>query len=313
MNFMRIFLCIVTFYFFSPDELSAKIRIFTFHYNSPEFLEFQYKTFKKFILDDYEIFVVNDAPDSTKEKSIRDVCEKYDLMCVRYEQEWHRTDPINEKIRMMDDTPQKNSYFLFPFEEGSLDLRAVSEQPSVRHCHVIQYALDHFGYDHDDIVVIMDADVFPVKPIRIRDLLKDVPLMGVDSEFRDKHYLWVPFIAFDPKRLPEVKDLKFHLGVIDEMLCDTGSYSAVYLKEHPEVPFRLYPRCPDYDFYPWDATTFLAFGFNNPYDIAKISWPITLEFYIDYHFIHYIGGAAHVKSAKKLQATYDFLNCLLKE
>ncbi len=313
MNLFKTGLWILVLCFLVPQELSAKIRILTFQYNSPDFLEFQYKTLKKFIIDEYELFVINDAPDPANEKLIRDVCEKYDLKYVRYEQIWHMTDSLNELIRERVNTPHRNSYFQFPLEAGFPDLKAIAQQPSVRHCHVIQYALDLFGYEHDDIVVIMDADVFPVKTISIRDLLKEAPIVGIDSQFQDKHYLWVPFIAFDPKRLPNIKNLKFHLDLIDDMLCDTGSHSHWYLKDNPEVTYRLYPRCSDNDLHPWDLYAFSTFGFNQPSEIAKINWPISIEFYVDYHFIHYLGGAAHEKSAKKLQATYDFLNCVLME
>ena len=147
----------------------------------------------------------------------------------------------------------------------------------------------------------------------IRELLKNSPLIGIDSEFKDKHYLWVPFIAFDPKRLPHIKDLKFHVDLIDDLLCDTGSHSYHYLKNNLEVSYRLYPRCSDYDFYPWDATTFLRFDFNNPSEIAKISWPISVEFYVDYHLVHYVGGSAHIHSVHKRQAFNDFLNSILRE
>lgn len=318
MNFIRILLWVLPFYFFLPQELPAKIRLLTFHYNHVEFLEFQCKTFKSFILDDYEVIVVNDAPNADDEKLIRETCEKNGLKCVRFEQSWHMTDPLNEYIRMRVDTPQKNSYFHFPLVEGYPDLEAISQQCSVRHCHVIQHALDLFGYDHDDIVVIMDGDVFPIKPISIRDLLIDAPLAGVDSGFHQRHYLWVPFIAFDPTRLPNIKDLKFHLDVIDDLLCDTGSHSYLYLKNNPEVPYRFYPRCFDTDFYPWDPSTFLKFGFDDP-RMAQITWPTTMEFYVDYHFVHYVGGSSSLGGPTDLypkikrQALYDLLKCVLKE
>ncbi len=54
-------------YFIAP--LSAKVLLFTFAYNRPELIELQYKTFKKFLLDDYELIVINDAksPDMIKQ------------------------------------------------------------------------------------------------------------------------------------------------------------------------------------------------------------------------------------------------------
>ena len=308
---MKRLLWISALLFFLPQCLWGKVRVLIFHYNRPDFLEFQYQTFKKFVLDeDYELIIFNDAPNSKDEKSIQEICDKYKLQCVRYEQSWHENNPLNEWIRSSVDSPLKNSFFVFPLENNRPSPKAIFEQCSIRHCHVIQYALDHFGYNHDDIVVIMDADVFPIKPIKIRDLLIEYPLVGIDSEFKHMHYLWVPFIAFDPKRLPNITDLKFHLDFIEGILCDTGSHSYHYFKDNPGVPYQLYPRRSDNDFSPWDELTFLKFGFNQD-GIDKISWPISMEFYIDYHFIHFVGGSG-IPHLKKNQNFLDFIQCILK-
>ena len=177
---------------------------------------------------------------------------------------------------------------------------------------MIQYALDHFGYDHDDLVVIMDADVFPIQPMSIRDLVTDIPLIGIDSEFKDLHYLWVPFIVLDPKRLPNLRDLRFSVGFINDVLCDTGSQSDQYLKNNPEVPYQLYPRRSGNDFYPWDSDTFLRLGFYN-HGMNQLSWPSPFEFYVDYHLVHHVGGSAQDPSIHKTQAICDLLNCALAE
>ena len=44
-------------------SLHAKVLIYTYAYNRPDFIEIQHKTFQKFLKDDYE-FVVFDDGDS---------------------------------------------------------------------------------------------------------------------------------------------------------------------------------------------------------------------------------------------------------
>ncbi len=303
-------LLVVWIFLIFPAILTAKIRILTFHYNRPDFLEYQCQAFKKFFPDEYEIIVFNDAPDSKMQKEIEEACEKNGITCVRFEQSWHETDPLNEMIRNLLDTPQKNSFFRFPLKNGFPSHEAIAQQVSVRHCHVIQYALDHYGYGHDDVVVILDADVFPIKPISIRSLLKDVQLVAIDSEFKHIHYAWVPFVAFDPRKLPDLADLKFHVDVIDEVLCDTGSHSYHYLKNHPEVTCRLFPRRSDSEFYPWDPLVFLNAGFDHPFELSAIGWLISIEFYIDDHFVHFCGGSG-LHPEKKWQVFHRFMNCIL--
>jgi len=76
-------------------------------------------------------------------------------------------------------------------------------------------------------------------PVSIRHLLEDVPLIGIDIDWPNAKWLWIPLIAFDPKRLPDVKDLKFHVGLIDGIVCDTGSASHEYLKNQLEVMYSF--------------------------------------------------------------------------
>lgn len=280
---------LATLIFFSND-LSATIRILTFHCNHAEFLEYQCKALDKFLLDDYELIVFNDGYNEKEQNAIQAVCEKYHVKNVAYEQSWHETHPLNEQVRTVLSTPHGNDFFHFPTKDGYPDIKKIYDNPSIRHCHLIQYALDDYGYDHDDIVVIMDGDVFMIQPMSIRALLAEVPIVGIDSEFRDKHYLWVPFIAFDPNQLPNRKDLQFHPDLIDGIVCDTGSHSDQYLKKNPDVNYRLYPRRSSSDFFPYDALTFFKFGLE-PLAKSSIRWPTSMEFYVDYHLIHFCGGA----------------------
>lgn len=67
--------------FFFYGELPAKIRILTFHYNKPDFIEWQYKTFKRFLMDDFELIVFNDAARSKDEKAIQEIFERLDKVC----------------------------------------------------------------------------------------------------------------------------------------------------------------------------------------------------------------------------------------
>lgn len=307
----RVIKFIVVLVFLFSQNLSATIRILTFHCNHSEFLEYQCKALKKFILDDYELIVMNDGVNEKEQNAIKAVCEKYGVKNVFYKQSWHATDRLNKQVRAALSTPRGNDFFCFPLKAGYPDIQKIYENVSVRHCHLIQYALDYFGYNHDDIVVIMDGDVFAIQPISIRALLAEVPIAGMDSEFRDKHYLWVPFIAFDPARLPNMDDLKFHVDLIDGIMCDTGSHSYQYLKNNPEVKYRLYPRRSALDFFPYDVETFSKFGLE-PLAHSSIKWPTGMEFYVNYHFLHFCGGSGLHPVTKFFDVAY-LMGRLLEE
>jgi len=287
------------------QDLRCAVRIITFHCNHPEFLEYQCKSLEKFLRDDYELIVMNDGVNSQEHNAIKALSQKYGALNVTYEQHWHRTDPLNKKIKEILSRPHFNDFFNF-------DMKKIYEHISLRHCHLIQYALDQFGYDHDDVVVIMDGDAFLVQPLSIRSLLTETPLVGIDSDFKDRHYLWVPFVAFEPKRLPNVRELKFHMDNVEGVICDTGSNSYHYLKNHPEVPFQLYSRHKASDFAFYGAEDFSKIGLS-PLAACDIEWQaLRTEFYIDYHLIHFYGGST-TNPKQRYQAMAKIMGAILEE
>jgi len=269
-------------------SLHAKIRFLTFHFNRPDFIELQYKTLKRFIEDDYELIVFNDANTKEREEGVRSMCEKYGITCIRFEPEWHTENPLNHQIlRDLTHPSLIHSHISF----GGKNLAGISQQLSVRHCHVIQYALDNFGYGHDDIVVILDGDIFPIRQLNLRTLMKKNPLIGSRRMFADQiiDYFWVPFVAFDPKRLPRVRDLKFHVSLINGYIYDTGAASFYYLRENPRVHSKMYDYHSSTPFYESSIDHMERSGFNeNEIELTKtLPWPQCVEFHIDHHFLHY--------------------------
>ncbi len=303
---LALIFCFVSF------QLGAKIRILTFQANHTGFIEYQHKALQKFLLDDYELIVFNDGFNEEKQNAIRNTCDLFGVKCVDYDPSWHADNPLNLEIQRALSTETGNDFFRIPLKDEIPEIQKIYEHVSIRHCHVIQYALDTHGYDHDDIVVILDGDVFPMKPFSIRELLTDVPIVGIDSDFHGRHYLWVPFIAFDPQRLPNLRDLKFHVDLVDGWVCDSGSHSFHYLKENPDVAFRLFPRRSISDFSPYTKEAFAKFGLESLAK-ARIKWPTPhMEFYIDYHLIHF-GGGSGLHPMRKFQDFKKIMESVLEE
>ncbi len=218
------------------SPLSAKVRFLTFHYNKPQYIEIQYKMFKKFMRNDYELIVFNDAKDPILSTAIKENCAKYGIKCVRYKQKWHPDESLNYEIAEWIKNPSLTNIHAFISPQPS----DIGQQPSVRHCHVIQYALENYGYKHNDIVALVDGDAFPIRPLNIRTLLKKHDIIGIRKEYADIDYLWVVFVAFNPRTMPYVKELKFDIAVVNNILHDTGSYTYHFLNNHPDVNCKKY-------------------------------------------------------------------------
>jgi hypothetical protein len=325
---------LLLFFLFLNGPLFATLRILTFHCNQPDFIELQYKTLKTFLLDDFELIVFNDAKTEKYENEIADICKQYQIQCVRFKPEWHLTDPLNAYLKMRLEEPSTIGYWGW---DKSTSIEELGNHPSVRHSHVIQYALDHYGYDHDDIVVIMDGDNFLIESLSFRELLGTKDIVGFhqrgDSlgELRSRMELtvpegmemfWVVFIAFNPQKLPDVRQLQFHVDVISghpvlphNTISDTGAALFKYLWAHPELRLEAYPwQC---------AYTFRCFGHQKMKKMQMSDLliqfindlaPENVQFFLYEHFMHIASGSwegVDPRQEKRLFLVRQFLKDLL--
>ena len=81
-------ICLFSIAFFSKASLDAKVLIMTLSYNKPEFIRWQHATFKKFLKDDYEFVVFNDAPNKKLSKKIEAACRKLKIECISAEKKY---------------------------------------------------------------------------------------------------------------------------------------------------------------------------------------------------------------------------------
>ena len=62
------------------------VQIFTSVVNRPDFVEIQYKLFKKFLKDDFQFNVVDDSLDDDISSQFKEVCDKYGIVYYRKNQ-----------------------------------------------------------------------------------------------------------------------------------------------------------------------------------------------------------------------------------
>ncbi|NGX47843.1 MAG: hypothetical protein K1000chlam3_01228 [Chlamydiae bacterium] len=298
------------------SQAFAKVRFLTFHCNKPDFIELQCKTLAKYMENDYELIVFNDANDLKLEEEIRETCEKYGIQCVRFEQEWHETDPLNDEfIQLLNDPDLVHSHIHC---KGCTDVKQFAKHGSFRHAHVIQYAMDNFGYDHDDIVVILDGDLFPIRPLDLRALLKDYDIIGLQRIISEEKidYLWVPFIAFNVQNLPNKYDLRFHPDKINQFFHDTGAHTYHYLKNNPQVRVKKYPGHSSTSFHKLNSGDMKRHGFNKrEIELTKtLPWPQCVEFHVDHLLLHFGASSFNLEGHEiKEKCVHEFIEKILAD
>jgi hypothetical protein len=252
-------------------SLSAKVLIFTYSYNRPDFIEIQHKTFQKFLLDAYEFIVFNDAIDENVRIAIENMCNTYAIPCIRIPQEIHDS----------------------------------NYSPSARNCDVVKYSLEKMGFHHNDILVLIDSDMFLIKEFSIRNYLAGFELAGVEQIKSHINYLWIGIVFLNMATMPNKTTINFDCGQIENINTDSGGHTYNYLKNNPWARVRYFNTI--YyakDFYcdsckinnePLCIHTIpqmQALGFSLPLiKLCQQNCNSIMEIFLDSTFLHYRAGS----------------------
>lgn len=215
---MKLFKYFLISILFSAIDVESKVLIMTSAYNRPEFIEWQYKTFKKFLLDDYEYVVVNDAEDAKLCAKIEKQCQKFGITILRVPQEeCHKN--LQKGVRHWENAfnfPEK--WYRVNFREGE----------------VVQYAFDQLGFKHDDLVMMIDSDVFLIKPLSIRELMGDHHIYS---------QIWNPeLMIFNMPKLPHKNAMIFHSGFVGSKWVDLCDFLHIYIRCHDDLKIKAQER-----------------------------------------------------------------------
>lgn len=256
---------------------SAKILIFTCSYNRPDFIEIQHKTLAAFLEDEYEYVVFDDSNEPNMTQKMKATCDALGVRYVKIPQEIH-------DLPYLPRQPEENY-----------------NHPTVRNVNAVQYFLNTLGFNHDDIVVLLDSDIFLVKPFSIRKFMHGYDMAGAMSSSKFVRYVWHVLAFLDMRTLPNRHTLSFNCGRIDGNPVDGGGYSYYYLRDNPEMKFKhahhifsgsvACQTCQSEPFSICSHNTELLknIGMNDA-QIEFIQSAHNVEFHLDHTFMHYRGG-----------------------
>jgi hypothetical protein len=294
--------------FFLPALAFAKTLVFTTAFNRPDFVELQQKLFNKFLEDDFEYIVVSDANTLQMRETMKQTCERLKIRLIEVPQGIH-------------DRPY------LPRQVGDN-----FHNPNVRHCNSAQWAWDTHFSNHEGPVMLIDSDMFLIRPFSVEKTLEDKHLAGVmwgttDSETNAPYsYLWLALILFNNPKLPEKERICFNPGALPgtKAVCDSGGWTSLYLKRFGEIlkvhnlsylqGHQFY--CP-YRYASVDSQKFENIreeeirsnlesrGFTRNEINLALKKPYTIELLGDNHFLHYRAGTNYENYSDEFLQTKD--------
>lgn len=272
----------------SPQASPLKVLFFSYVYNRPDFVALQKKTLDAFCKDPHELIVFNDAPTDTACAEIEGMCKKLDVRCVRVPQSLHWT-----------------------------------PKPGQRHIDSIKFSFQKFGLDHKGIVVMLDADMFLIKPINVNEYMDGYDLIG-GKQWREDRGKLVTYIApglafFNMTTLPNKHQINFRGDRVEGILCDVGGHMYYYLQNNPSLKYRLFVA-PSLERLSKNADQLKSEGFDNLAIELILNTDVKygFEFHGDNHFLHYYAGGSNWPDysakflAEKDLALYAFVEKSLK-
>lgn len=180
------------------------IKIYSIQFNNPEFLYYQFLTFKKFIKEEHELICINNSFDKPEEK-----------------------EAIRQKAHEL------NIPHYFP--EGINHSKS-----GYSHQTALQWTWKNFIINSNDINIIVDHDMFFIRDFSF-DPSYDITsvMQGRGEHIRYFH----PGFMVINNTLKDKETVDFKGELIDGFNCDTGGNWHHYLVAHPQLKIKGLSIC----------------------------------------------------------------------
>lgn len=177
-----------------------KISFFSFAVNTLFPLDITHRQFKKFMKEDFEFILFNDAYDPVMEKNINTIASYNKIPCVRVPQNIHGV-----------------------------------RNPSECYASTLNWALREYAVDNNcEIIVLMHSDIFPICDVSISNIIGN-DIIASTPEFRllngkGVNYFYPAFTIVNMKLLKNVNELDFSLmpGL------DVGGKTKEFIEKYPD-------------------------------------------------------------------------------
>lgn len=182
------------------------MKVITCVVNNPTFIEIQYKTLKKYLKNDFEYIVFNDAksfPDFTNDndvnlkKEIEDLCKRLNIKCINIPNDTH----FHKSIKC----------------------------PSTRTALGMNFMLK-YQIANPDQYLILDSDMFLIDYLDVNERYKDFKTaFNLRTRFvnnKTYRYMWVGIVYMDMSKIDDIYYLDWGLNY---GITDTGGMSEEWM------------------------------------------------------------------------------------
>lgn len=212
-----------------------KIIIASPHCNKEFYIDYQYRSVKKYVQDnDYEFVIFNDSRnvsnnenfnDNKVHEKIKNKCQDLNIPCIDIPQELHA-----------------HRNYVFPSTFYNYEINHIAARQSV----VLQYIYNLFCNQKDTILLIMEEDMFFTRPYHVEKSMNQFDMMcflQLKHKTSDMNYFctycWPAFIGFNLETLPNKHQISFEFGGVINIPVDPGGHLIYHLLDNPQTKIKL--------------------------------------------------------------------------
>jgi len=182
-----------------------QLKIATVAYNKPEFIEYQYRSFVKFIKNTFEYIVYDNASDDRIKKEIHSACSKLNIQVV------------SVASNLGDDSTRAGA---------SLD-----------------YAINDLRKKGSSNVLLIDSDIFLTSSYDAVDSLEGYDLIGIPNCKQGEKIACISYytnqlLQMDLSKLPVDADFSLRPAEFDNVRVDCGGLLYRYFLKYPGIKHK---------------------------------------------------------------------------
>jgi hypothetical protein len=200
------------------------LRLYTFADRRPDFLPLQVRSIARFLQDEHEFVVFNNALNNTRRsREIDEVCKDLGLRTIKVTRE-----RVHRKIG----------------GQSAFTLRGNYRNPNVACAYPLIWSWERILEENaSGMFALIDSDMFFCRPVSLVERVADnqagviMQYRGINEELRtaDVSYFWNAFAIFKPQSIPDLEGLRWDCGVtsrgkVNGHLVDVGGFIHYWLK-----------------------------------------------------------------------------------
>ena len=248
--------------FLSSKEKNEVLDLIVVAFNNPQLIAYQLDKIRRFVTGaDYNYLVCDNSSDSKKSAEIFRFCRDNDV-----------------------------SYFRIP--------RFVYEDPSRSHGYALNWIYRYVISKRKNDFMLLDHDIFPVKPVDLSVYAKNYKLSGVVSHRNDLWYMW-PGLSYYNYKYLSLYQIDFLPKKANKVNLDTGGGNCLTVYQNFPIACLFEVNREAVNFLTGEIAT------------ADTSVQEVVEYFDDRKWLHIVGGSGWFGDSHKNQDIFLFLDKLL--